>query len=44
MYGVWWFEMGIEGIQRSLPDLVRRSACDSSVMTIDRSSYPLFVT
>ena len=36
--------MGINGTQRSLAHLVRRSACDSSVMIIDRSPYPLFVT
>ena len=29
--------MGIDGIQRSLVHLVRRLACDSSVMIIDRN-------
>ena len=36
--------MGIDGTQRSLPHLVRRSAFDSSVMIIDRNPYELFVT
>ena len=29
--------MGIDGTQRSLAHLVRRSACDSNVMIIGRS-------
>ena len=29
--------MGIDGTQRSLADLVRRLACDSSVMIIGRT-------